>query len=96
MSDPQFEYVGPKGTRMRCVTCGTTGYPGGSWQEKCREGHPYQCPDCERVFATAQGAAAHQRNVHRADRLEVHEKRAIGMRAYWQRRHEEREIGRAR
>jgi len=90
MIDAQFTHAAASGLRVACVTCSATGYPGGKWQEKCRAGHPHACPECPRVFSTGQGAAAHHRNVHRADRVELYGRRAEGVRAYWQRRREQR------
>lgn len=34
--------------KVKCVSCGNTGYPGGAWMDACLEGHE-SCPDCGKV-----------------------------------------------
>ena len=86
MNDPRFVYAFARGTKVACITCGRTGYDGGSWQDSCRRGHPYVCPECPKAFSSKSGVAAHHRNVHRADRHALYARRASGVRAYWERR----------
>lgn len=43
-------HTGPSGyarSKVRCVVCGSTGYPGGPWMESHRRGHA-PCPLCGR------------------------------------------------
>lgn len=54
------------GPRVRCVVCGATGYgtergdPNRPWQARHQAGHPHECPDCGRRFATPVGLSAHR------------------------------------
>jgi hypothetical protein len=47
--------------KVRCATCGRSGYPDAPWQVTCRAGHPCVCP-CGRTFATKSGLSAHWRH----------------------------------
>lgn len=49
------------GFGYRCMVCGRHGTPGGTWWRACAEGHPFECPACDRVFSTRQGLASHAR-----------------------------------
>jgi len=47
--------------RVKCTVCGRPGYAGGSWQDACRQGHPYAC-SCGRKFATLVSITGHLRS----------------------------------
>lgn len=83
-----FVWAGARGRRVKCSVCGAIGYPGGSWQEGHRTGHPFECSICQRVFINVQGIAAHRRH----HEMSADQKRADGFSkpkgvlAYWARK----------
>lgn len=57
----KFEYA-PGASRLHCTVCGKYGYPGGSWADDCKQGHPYVCRlGCGRRFSSLIGRSAHER-----------------------------------
>ena len=50
--------------KIQCTICGRRGWPGYGprhWTNKCRAGHPYECPVCKRRFATRHAIGTHSR-----------------------------------
>jgi hypothetical protein len=64
-----FEWAGAK---LRCLTCGMTGYPPQVflgfvypwWGQRHIASHPWDCSRCDRAFTTASGLSTHQRMSH--------------------------------
>lgn len=47
--------------KVECVICGASGFPGGRWQNACKKGHPFQCPQCGARKNSSSGLANHIR-----------------------------------
>jgi hypothetical protein len=65
--EPLFTATVSEYVKVQCLVCGRRGYPGGSWQDACRAGHPYVC-GCGRRFSTKQGLMSHRSKEAKAAR----------------------------